>query len=446
MKEYKYITKALIITFFILLHNIIFFSIWKYFNIRTLFNNIDKSWAIIILYTSLLLVFSKVFGVYQIGRKRLIDIIFGQFITIVLSNGLVYLQLSMIKNWPYFYSVKVMLVIVFVEFSIMVLASLAMYLIYYMTYEPKKTLFIRSVKDNLKVDKNINTILRDFNVQEIVDIEIGEEAIEEKIINYESVLMEELPAKIRNNLLKFCYWNNITCYGVSKTSDIFINGATDSRICHTSVLMWNNHGLTKEQELMKRLLDIVVSLFALIVLSPLLLVIALAIKIFDKGPVVYKQERLTKDGKPFTIYKFRTMIVDSEKNGAQLASKNDVRITPIGKFLRNTHLDELLQLWNILNGDMSLVGPRPERQEIMDAYIDSYPEFKYRLKVKAGLTGYSQVYGKYNTNPNEKLKFDLIYILNYSFLLDFKLIFLTFKIMFQKETSEGIEDDKKNAL
>lgn len=446
MKEYKYITKTLVITFCILLQNIIFFGTWKYFNIRTLFNNIDKSWAIIVLYTSLLLVFSIVFGVYKIGQKRLVDIIFGNFMTSLLSNFLVYLQLSMIKNWPYLYSVKVIMVIATIEFIVMSLFSTFMHIMYRLMYEPKKTLFIRSIKDNLHVDKNINKLLKDFNVQEIVDIEIGEEEIEKKISNYESVLMEELPAKIRNNLLKYCYDKGITCYGVCKTSDVFINSAKETRICHTSVLEWKNKGLTKEQEMAKRILDIVVSLVGIILFSPLFLIIAIAVKCMDGGPVIYKQERLTKDGQPFMIYKFRTMIIDSEKNGAQLASKNDSRITPIGKILRNTHLDELPQLWNILNGDMSLVGPRPERQEIMDTYLEKYPEFRYRLKVKAGLTGYSQVYGKYNTNPNEKLKFDLFYILNYSFWLDLKLIFLTFKIMFQKETSEGIEDNKKNAL
>jgi exopolysaccharide biosynthesis polyprenyl glycosylphosphotransferase len=446
MKEYKYFTKTLAISFFIILQNIIFFGVWKRFNIGTLFNNLDKSWAIIIMYTTLLLVFSKIFGVYNIGNKRLIDSLFGHFVTITLSNMLVYLQLSMIKNWPYFYAFKVLCVIMLIELCVMSFFSIIMYIIFYFIEQPKKTLFIRSWRDNLKVDQNINKILKDFNVEEIVDIEIGEEEIEKKILNYENVLMEELPSKIRNNLLKFCFENKITCYGVPKTSDIIINSGKENRICHTSVLIWDNKGLRKEQEIIKRIIDIFISLFGLFCLSPLFLLIAILIKIYDKGPIIYKQERLTKDGEKFMIYKFRTMIVDSEKNGAQLASKNDSRITPIGKILRNTHIDELPQLWNILNGDMSLVGPRPERPEVMETYLKEYPEFRYRLKAKAGLTGYAQVYGKYNTNPNEKLKFDLIYILNYSVLLDLKLIFLTFKIMFQKETSEGIEDDKKNAL
>ena len=169
------------------------------------------------------------------------------------------------------------------------------------------------------------------------------------------------------------------------------------------------------------------------------LVIALPIKLYDGGPVFYKQERLTQDGQTFMIYKFRSMRVDSEKDGARLAMKNDNRITPIGNILRKLHLDELPQIINIFKGEMSVVGPRPERKEIADQYAKEIEEFPFRLKVKAGLTGYAQVYGKYNTTPYDKLKLDLYYIQNYSFFLDIKLILLTVKILFQKENTEGVE-------
>ena len=170
-----------------------------------------------------------------------------------------------------------------------------------------------------------------------------------------------------------------------------------------------------------------------------MIVIALCIKLYDHGPVLYKQERLTKDGEPFMIYKFRSMTTHSEDAGARLAAKEDARITPVGRVIRAIHFDELPQIFNILKGDMSLVGPRPERPEIAAQYKREIPEFDYRLKVKAGLTGFAQVYGKYNTTPYDKLKLDLTYIENYSILLDFKLLFLTFKILFQKENTEGVE-------
>ena len=214
----------------------------------------------------------------------------------------------------------------------------------------------------------------------------------------------------------------------------------------TPLLMCRNQGISMEQRAAKRLLDIVVSGLGIIVSSPIMLIIAIAVKAYDGGPVFYLQDRLTYRGKEFRIRKFRSMCVDSEKNGARLASKHDSRITPVGHVLRNLHLDELPQLFNVFAGDMSLVGPRPERDMIMQEYEQEIPEFHYRLKVKAGLTGYAQVYGKYNTTPYDKLKLDLFYIENYSFLLDIKLLFMTVKIFFQKEVSEGVDDDQKNAL
>jgi lipopolysaccharide/colanic/teichoic acid biosynthesis glycosyltransferase len=174
-------------------------------------------------------------------------------------------------------------------------------------------------------------------------------------------------------------------------------------------------------------------------------VIAIAIKLYDRGPILYRQERLTRDEKPFWIYKFRSMKVDSEKAGARLAAKGDDRVTPVGRIIRNIHFDELPQLFNILKGDMSMVGPRPERKVIADQYTERIPEFPFRCKVKAGLTGYAQVYGKYNTTPYDKLKLDLTYIENYSFWLDIKIMLLTFKILFQKENTEGIDVDQVTA-
>ena len=160
----------------------------------------------------------------------------------------------------------------------------------------------------------------------------------------------------------------------------------------------------------------------------------------------FKQARLTQDGREFGIIKFRSMCIESEKNGAQLAKKHDDRITPVGRLIRKIHFDEIPQLFNILKGDMSIVGPRPERQEIASQYEEIIPEFRYRLKVKAGLTGYAQVYGKYNTTPYDKLKLDMLYIENYSFWLDIKILLMTFKVILQKENSEGIDENQITAL
>ena len=190
---------------------------------------------------------------------------------------------------------------------------------------------------------------------------------------------------------------------------------------------------------MKRLFDILASSIGLIVISPLFLILAIWIKLDSKGPVFYKQDRVGRGNKDFKLYKFRSMRVETEKKEYCMTRKDDDRVTPIGKITRKIHFDELPQLFNILKGDMSLVGPRPETVKLAEEYGKLIPEFAFRLKVKAGLTGYAQVYGKYNTTPYEKLKLDLTYIQRYSFLLDLKLMLLTIKILFQKENTEGIE-------
>ena len=170
--------------------------------------------------------------------------------------------------------------------------------------------------------------------------------------------------------------------------------------------------------------------------------------VYDGGPAIYKQVRLTRDGKEFKIWKFRSMRVDAEKDGvARLSSdEKDDRITPIGRIVRKCRLDELPQLFNILMGDMSVVGPRPERPEIAKRYYETIPDFKLRLQIKAGLTGYAQVYGKYNTDPYEKLEFDLLYIKDMGVLTDIRLIFATFGILFLPESTEGVNPGQTTAM
>ena len=205
-------------------------------------------------------------------------------------------------------------------------------------------------------------------------------------------------------------------------------------------------GLTIEQRFFKRATDIIVSLALLIITSPLLLISALAIKLYDGGPIFFRQDRSTINGQIFKIHKFRSMIVDAEKDGARPAEDNDPRITPVGKILRASRLDELPQLIDILIGNMSLVGPRPERIEHIKQYSEEIPEFVYRLKMRGGLTGYAQLYGKYNTTPYDKLQLDLMYIQNYSFFLDIKLILMTVKIIFMKEITEGFTKEKSKNI
>ena len=229
-------------------------------------------------------------------------------------------------------------------------------------------------------------------------------------------------------ILKRCFTESVRTYVTPKISDILLRGSDSIHLFDTPLYLSRNKGLSGEEIIFKRLLDLVLCIPVSVILLPMFLVIALLIKLYDGGPVLYKQPRLTLDGKVFNIYKFRSMKMDSEESGAQLAKKNDDRVTPIGRVLRAIHFDEFPQLINIIKGDMSLV------------------EFKFRTRVKAGLTGYAQVYGKYNTTPYDKLKLDLTYIENYSFWLDIKLLLLTFKILFQKENTEGIDLNQVTAV
>jgi lipopolysaccharide/colanic/teichoic acid biosynthesis glycosyltransferase len=207
-------------------------------------------------------------------------------------------------------------------------------------------------------------------------------------------------------------------------------------------LLTREYALTVEQRLAKRLIDILFALLLLVITSPIMLLTALAIRLYDRGPAFFRQVRCTAGGKEFRIIKFRSMRPDAESDGvARLAGKKDDRITPIGRFIRATRIDELPQLFNILHGEMSFIGPRPERPELIAQYLKEMPEFAFRLKMKAGLAGYAQVYGKYNTTPYDKLKLDLTYIENYTLWLDFKLMLLTLRILFKPESTEGVEHE-----
>ena len=227
-----------------------------------------------------------------------------------------------------------------------------------------------------------------------------------------------------------------------------MSSAEQMHIMHLPILRIESYNPSIFYLFFKRLFDIVTSLLALIVLSPVFLVTAIAIKACDKGPVIYKQERLTKDGKRFMMHKFRSMRVDAEKDGIARLScgDNDDRITPVGRVIRKCRIDELPQFIDILAGNLSVVGPRPERPEIAEMYMKEMPEFELRLQAKAGLTGYAQVYGKYNTSPYDKLHMDLMYIANPSFAEDIRLCFATIKILFASESTEGVEKGQTTAM
>lgn len=251
----------------------------------------------------------------------------------------------------------------------------------------------------------------------------------------------------RNIILKQCIAQGVEVYLIPTIGDVLMSGAKRMHLFHLPILRAARYNPGPEYLFVKRAIDLAASGLALAVFSPVMLGAALAIRWTDGGPVFYRQKRLTQNGRVFEVLKFRSMRVDAEKDGvARLSTgKSDDRITPVGRVLRKYRLDELPQLINILRGEMSLVGPRPERPEIAAQYQQELPEFSLRLQAKAGLTGYAQVYGKYNTTPYDKLKMDLMYIANPSLGEDLMIIFATIKILFQPESTEGVNDGQTTA-
>ena len=405
------------------------------------------NWAIVGLYALFIMVFSQAFGALKVGYLKTWDIMYSQFLTIVCVNGVTYFQLSLINgDWKLFEKSEPMFMLCAVDFIIVLLWALFMRWIYAIIYPPHEMLLIYGDISPDTIIRKLESRKDKYHVKEKVALSAGLDSILERIQQYDAVLVGDIPVHDRNVLIKYCFEKNIRCYGIPKITDIMIRNSENIDLFDSPLLLFRNNGLTYRQMFVKRAMDIGVSLIGIILSSPIMLLIALCIKLYDGGPIFYRQKRQTKDAREFEILKFRSMIVDSERHGARLAKQNDDRITPVGKVIRRLHFDELPQLFNILMGDMAFVGPRPERKEITEEYAKEIPEFPFRLKVKAGLTGYAQVYGQYNTLPYDKLKMDLTYITNYSVWLDIKLIILTVKILFQKEKSEGVDNAQKTAL
>lgn len=443
--QYKRLTEFLEVLILFAIHTVLYLLIWTMlYQLRTeapLFRR--GNWAIIAAYPILLLVFGKVFGTFKISTRK-VDIVFSNIGTLVVVNALSYFIIVLatrvyVPVWP-------LIALFAAETVITIIWLLIIKKINSVLFPTRRMLLIHGDYSYRDIVFNMNKKSDRYMVRETISASENMETIRKRIDNYESVLISDITATKRNDIFKYCYERGKRVYLLPKLTDIIIRSGTDVHVGDTQIFLLKNYGLSVEQRFFKRVLDLLVSGIMIILTSWLMLIIALLIYMEDKGPVFYTQERLTKDAKTFMIIKFRSMRVDAESKGAQLSQKNDSRVTKIGKILRVSHLDELPQLFNVFKGEMSMVGPRPERPSIMKEYMEEVPEFAYRLKVKGGITGYAQVYGKYNTTPYNKLRLDLIYIQNYSLWLDLKCLMQTFKVVFRKETSEGVDGNQLTAL
>lgn len=398
------------------------------------------------IYAVLLLFFSKMYGGMRIGYLKAWEVFFSQvfstFCVNVLSYGIICLMSAKLVIPTY------MLAMMGIDVAWIGIWTAISQGLYSFMFPPRDMLLVSGHRSTEDIEAKFASRPDKYNICKSMNIDEGIPAICEEILNrYDAIVLWDIPMAERNKLLKFCYGKSIRVYLMPKIPDVLIKGMTEMHIFDTPIYLTREYALTVEERLTKRIIDVICSIILIVITSPIMLMTAIIIKCYDRGPVLYKQIRCTQDSKEFRILKFRSMKVDAEKDGkARLAAKNDDRITPIGKVIRACRIDELPQLFNILKGEMSFIGPRPERPEIIAQYMEEMPEFVFRMKVKAGLAGYAQVYGKYNTTPYDKLKLDLAYIENYSIWLDLKLMLLTLKIVLKPESTEGVDSNQTTAL
>ena len=399
----------------------------------------------LLLYTAVVTILGRVYKAYNVGSSRVSELIYSQSLAIVFCAGFTWLMMAvscmMLPNpLP-------LVLLLAVQFLFSILWSLAANKLYFRLYKAKRTAIVYRRESDLRKLEEIKYFSDKFEVVKYIESPKDDiHAIIEQIKDCDVVFVAGVHATLRNGIVKYCVSEGKLGYIAPHVGDIIMAGAKHMQMFSVPIMRIRRAAPKPEYLFVKRAFDIFASLAGIIVASPFMLGTAIAIKLYDHGPVLYKQIRLTKDGKEFAILKFRSMKVNAEKDGvARLASENDDRITPVGKVIRACRLDELPQLFNILIGDMTIVGPRPERPEIAAQYEKDMPAFNLRLQVKAGLTGLAQVYGRYNTEPYDKLQMDLMYINEMSIVEDLRLMFATVKILFMKESTSGIAEGQTTA-
>lgn len=396
--------------------------------------------AFIILYV----VFGRIYNAFLVSYYRLFEMVYSQMLAACISDGLVYILICILSKhfqpiWPGVLAIAG-------QFILSTLWSLCSRKWYFRRFPPKKTYVIYDTRSGIEEMLESYGLSKKYAVAKVIPVAdaLGDLSILEEA---QEVFLSGIHSHDRNVIIKYCINKGIGALVLPRIGDAIMLGAKRMHIMHLPVLQVHRYNPKPEYVLTKRFFDIVLSGIALLILWPVFLVTAILIK-RDGGPVFYKQERLTKDGKIFKLIKFRSMRVDAEKDGiARLSTgENDDRITPVGRVIRKLRIDELPQLFNILKGDLSIVGPRPERPSIAEQYEKEMPDFRLRLQCKAGLTGYAQVHGKYNTTPYDKLMMDLMYIANPGFLQDLRIIIATIKILFLPDSTEGIKEGQITAM
>ena len=392
-----------------------------------------------LIYMGLSYIFMILYDCNTLSEYKPSTLIFSEVLSIISCNILVYLVVIIPAAAIGFMPIRPILYLTIADILIIIIWVIVVNIVVKKLFPPKELLLI-STESNCDelIYKFLNKSDRYIIKEKIIysDEKINE--IYDKSYIYNDILIGDVTSEIRNDIIKHCFNNSRNIYVIPKISDILLKYSEDLLILDTPIFLSSNFGLSLEIKIVKRLIDIVISLFVLLIFLPVWVIIALLIKLEDGGPVFYTQERVTINKKLFNILKFRSMKVSNDNNVLPTLNDDD-RITKIGKFIRKYHIDEVPQFLNVLRGDMSIVGPRPERKEHVDLYSKEIVEFEYRYKVKAGLTGLAQIYGKYNTHAIDKLKLDLVYIKKCSVMFDLELIMRTLRVLIIKDNTEGFD-------
>ena len=403
------------------------------------------NWAVIGLFLLLYAVFGKVYDAFLVSMNHMFEAVYSQFLAALFSDSVMY-----IVSWLLTKHLPNPAPLLFVFFCQVILAAIWFKFAnkwYFSVFPPKKSAVIYDMRSGLERLVEEYGLAKKFDIRLTEGVE-GCLADISMLNGMDAVFLSGIHSHDRNIILKYCVETGIEVYVIPRIGDTIMSGAKQMHMFHLPILRTGRYNPSPVYLVIKRLVDIVFALAALIVLFPAWIVTAIAVKAEDGGDIFYRQCRLTKDGKLFEVLKFRSMKMDAEEDGiARLSSgENDERLTRTGSVIRKFRLDELPQLLCILKGNMSIVGPRPERPEIARQYEEEMPEFRLRLQAKAGLTGYAQVYGKYNTTPYDKLQMDLMYIAHPSIVEDFRIMLATVKILFLPESTEGVGEGAVTAI
>ena len=409
-----------------------------------MFPSVIRATGILVMFVVLYAFFGRAYEAFLVSLKRVSDMFYAQALSILFSDTFMFLVLWLMSNR--FPDLLPAVATLGLQMALSVLWCWSANRWYYANYALQKTGVVYDMR------RGVEDLFGRYGMDQKFDVRFTC-TVEECLANLgmlddmTSVFLCGIHSKERNIILKYCVANGIVVYIIPRVGDVIMSGAKKIHLFHLPIMRVDRYNPPPEYILAKRVLDIGLSVMLLALFSPILLATALCVKLQDGGPVFYRQVRLTKDGRQFRMLKFRSMVVSAEEDGVARLSTGDVdrRITRVGRFIRAYRIDELPQLFNVLGGSMSLVGPRPERPEIAAEYEKEMPEFALRLQARAGITGYAQVYGKYNTNPYDKLQMDLMYISRPSIIEDLKILFATLQIIFRRESTEGIAPGKVNA-